>query len=399
MTAVQDELQVNIKIPAAYAFLDEPARFKVAETGRSAAGSHSYCRGLLRRALQGKERILCAREIQKSIKDSVHKLLCDLIQGYGLTNYFSITLANIYSVNGSEFMFCGLWQNVTEVKSKEGITICYVEEAQRISEDSWDYLIPTIREEDSEIWIKYNPDAETDPTYKRFHTNKPDDAILKHLTYRDNPYFPEVSRREMEWCKRTDYEKYLWIWEGQCRKMSEAIIFRGKFVVEEFETPADAQFYHGLDFGFAIDPTVLVRFYISGKTLFIDQECWGVGVEINDLPALFMPMETARRWRIRADNSRPETISYLRNHGLDVVAAEKWPGSVEEGIEFIRSFEKIVIHPRCKHTIDDFKTYAFKTDKLTNEPLPIPLDKNNHSPDAIRYGLETFIRQRTFHLW
>ena len=206
--------------PDCYDPLDEPHRFKIIESGRGAAGSHTICRKLLKRSLREKIRILCAREIQKSIKDSVHKLLSDLIHDNGLDDYFDITQSNIYSNTGSEFMFCGLWQNVQEVKSKERINICYVEEAQGVSEQSWDYLIPTIRERDSEIWIKYNPDNETDPTYKRFH-NRTEEAWFIHTTWKNNPFFPDVLRKEMEWCKKTDYDKYLWVWEGQPLKVKQ----------------------------------------------------------------------------------------------------------------------------------------------------------------------------------
>jgi phage terminase large subunit len=389
-----EELIVNIKIPTAYRFLDKPSRFKVIASGRGAAGSHSICRTLIKRSLLKKERILCTREIQRSIKDSVHKLLCDIIKEYGLDEYFTVTQNSIVSVNGSEFLFCGLWQNVAEVKSKEGITICYAEEAQRVSDESWDYLIPTIREPDSEIWVKFNPDSETDPTYKRFVTNKPNNCVLVRTTYRDNPFFPEVLRLECEWCKNTDYDKYLWIWEGNTRKISDALIFKGKFVEEDFDSPGvEVKRFFGADWGFSQDPTVLVSSFIRKNTLYIEHEAWGIGVELDETAQLFDSVPGSRLNYIMADNSRPETISHIRNRGFRIDAADKWGGSVEDGIAFMKSFEKIVIHPRCKHTLEEFKLYSYKMDKLTNEPLPVIVDKNNHCCDAIRYSLGALIKQ------
>ena len=341
---------------------------------------------------QKKLRILCAREFQYSIADSVHRLLCNLIYDLGWTDFYSITKTLILGKNGTEFTFKGLHANVLEIKSTEGINICWVEEAQTVSEDSWQVLIPTIRSPGSEIWVTFNPLHEDDPTYKRFVLDPPPNSIVKKVNWNGNPWFPDVLKEEMEHLKKTDYDLYMHVWEGECKKLSGALIFGNKFVVKEFETPNNVRFYHGVDWGFAKDPTALVRCWIRDNTLYIDAEAYGVGVELDDTPQLFDKVPTARRWPVKADSARPETISYVRRKGFPISAAKKWSGSIEDGIEFIRSFDEIVIHPKCVHTIEEFSKYSYKVDKQTNEILPVPEDKYNHCIDALRYSVDSIIK-------
>lgn len=362
----------------ALSFLAEPMRYKVLYGGRGGEKSWGCSRVLLAKGLQKKIRILCAREIQHSIADSVHKLLCEQIYDLGLEQYYKTTKNTITGVNGTEFIFKGLRFNVREVKSTEGIDICWVEEAQSVSEESWEVLIPTIRKEDSEIWITFNPLDETDPTYQRFVKNPPDNAIVKKVSWKDNPWFPNVLRKEMEYLKRVDYEKYLHVWEGEIRRSSASVIFMGKYVIEPFDTPKDARFYHGVDWGFAQDPTTMIRSYIKDGNLYIDREVYGIGVDLDDTPALFNAIETSKQWPIKADNSRPETINFIKKRGFNISGATKWQGSVEDGIEYMRSFKKIIVHPRCRHTADEFNHYSYKVDKQTGDVLPIIVDADNH---------------------
>ena len=383
--------QAKVSFPPVYKFLTEPARYKVIYGGRGSGKSWAVARFLLGMGYQTKLRILCAREIQKSISDSVWKLLCEQIDAMGLVGFYTPTRDAIRGANGTEFIFKGLRSNTQEIKSMEGIDLCWVEEAQAVSADSWDILIPTIRKKGSEIWITFNPLDATDPTFQRFVINPPAGALVRKVNYTENPYFPEVLKTEMEWLKSKDYQSYLHIWEGEVRKHSNALIFAGYFRVEEFETPNGVRFYHGADWGFATDPTVLVRFFIKEKTLYIDQEAWAVGCEIDNTPALFEKIETSCRWPIGADCSRPETISYMRRHGFNIRGAKKWAGSVEDGIEFLKTFD-IVIHPRCQHTIDEFNHYSYKVDKQTGDVLPQIVDAWNHIIDSIRYGADGLIK-------
>lgn len=381
-----------------------PHRYKVFYGGRGSGKSWAIAEALIVMADMCKLRILCCREIQKSIKDSSYQLLKDTALRLGIANRFVFLETEIrHKKTGSKFIFTGLLRNEQTIKSKEGIDICWCEEAQTISETSWETLIPTIRKDGSEIWLSFNPLNADDPTTVRFVENPPPEAYVRKVNFDENPYFTEALRREMEWDRKNDFEKYLHIWEGYPRTFSDAQIFRGKFTVEPFEDSlaeqADRLFY-GADFGFAQDPSTLIRSFMLDRKLYIDYEAYGVGVEIDELPQLYRSVPGADKWPIKADSARPETISYLRNRcGFNIDGAEKWQGSIEDGIAYLRSFDQIVIHPRCKHTADEFRLYSYKTDKTTNEVLPIILDKNNHCIDAIRYGLDGYITQSSLELF
>lgn len=384
---------MNFDFPEAYQELFRPHRYKVFYGGRGSAKSWSVARALILLGYQNKLRILCAREIQRSISQSVHKLLSDNIATMGFSDFYRVTKDGILGYNGTEFLFKGLRFNPIEIKSTEGIDICWVEEAQAVSADSWDILIPTIRKENSEIWVTFNPMDEQDPTFQRFIANPSPRAYVRKVNYDENPYFPETAREEMDWTKERDYEAYLHIWEGEVRKHSNAVIFAGRFRVEEFDTPKDARFYHGADWGFANDPTALIRCYIKDRTLYIDREAWGVGVDLDETPALFDSIETARSWPIKADNARPETISFMKRRGFHISGAKKWAGSIEDGIEYLKSLD-IVVHPRCRHTIDEFNHYSYKVDKQTGDVLPVVVDAWNHCIDALRYSQDGLIKGR-----
>lgn len=381
-----------------------PHRYKVFYGGRGSGKSWAIAEALIVMADMCKLRILCCREIQKSIKDSSYQLLKDTALRLGIANRFVFLETEIrHKKTGSKFIFTGLLRNEQTIKSKEGIDICWCEEAQTISETSWETLIPTIRKDGSEIWLSFNPLNADDPTTVRFVENPPPEAYVRKVNFDENPYFTEALRHEMEWDRKNDFEKYLHIWEGYPRTFSDAQIFRGKFTVEPFEESlaeqADRLFY-GADFGFAQDPSTLIRSFMLDRKLYIDYEAYGVGVEIDELPQLYRSVPGADKWPIKADSARPETISYLRNRcGFNIDGAEKWQGSIEDGIAYLRSFDQIVIHPRCKHTADEFRLYSYKTDKTTNEVLPIILDKNNHCIDAIRYGLDGYITQSSLELF
>lgn len=379
--------------PECFTGLFQPARYKIYFGGRGGAKSWSIARALVKAAYEKPQLILCTREFQSSIADSVHRLIKDQIADMGLAPYFNSTKTAITGTNGSQFIFKGLQHSIQEIKSTEGVTICWVEEAQAISETSWEILIPTIRKAGSEIWISFNPDQESDPTYKRFVENTPPESVKEKVGWEDNPHFPAVLDTERRYMLEIDPEAYEHVWGGHCRTITDAVIFKGRFEISTFgEPPPDTRIYYGLDFGFSQSPQAFVRCWIDGDSLKISHEAWGIGVELDDTADFLDQVPGARSWPIKADASRPETISHLKRKGFDVSAAEKWPGSVEDGLTILKGFRKIIIHERCKHCAEEFRLYKYKVDKQTNEILPLIVKKFDNFPDAIRYSLVGLIR-------
>jgi phage terminase large subunit len=216
---------MHLQIPKSLEFLFTPARYKVCYGGRGGAKSWNIARVLLLEGWKQPLRILCAREFQQSLKDSVHKLLLDQITEMGLEQFYEVQQALIRGENGTEFTFEGLRHNVNKIKSYEGVDRCWVEEADTVSKASWEVLIPTIRKPGSEIWISFNPKLETDETYERFVVNPPPAAIVRKVNWQDNPWFPDVLREEMELLKARDFDAYLNIWEGHCRVTLDGAIY------------------------------------------------------------------------------------------------------------------------------------------------------------------------------
>ena len=384
---------------------EHKARYKIYYGGRGGGKSWGIARALLYcGAIRGKPlRILCAREVQNSITDSVHKLLKDEIErSEFLSQFYIVQNTQITGKNGTQFIFKGIAHDPMQIKSLEGIDICWVEEAQKVSEDSWDILIPTIRKANSEIWVSFNPYLETDSTYKRFVLNTPPNTILKKVNWQDNPYFPKELADEKDYIKEVDYDMYLHIWEGNCKTASDAQIFRGKFVIEDFSINQvakehevkDLAFYFGLDWGFSQDPSVVLRCCIIGYDLYIDYEAGGRHIELDHTHKLIDKIPKAKDHIIRADSARPESVSFIKRQGYKIVSVEKWAGSIEDGIEFIRTFRKIHIHSRCKEVASEFVKYSYKVDKVTGDILPIVVDKDNHYIDALRYALAPMIKQK-----
>ena len=387
-----------IQLPAWCRLFQPRSRYKVAWGGRGSGKSWGFARMLLLRvgASPVPVRVLCARELQVSIRDSVHRLLADQIDAMGIGHCFDVGESFIRCSNGSEFLFKGLRHNAGEIKSMENISICWIEEAQAVSEDSWKLLIPTIRAPGSEIWVTFNPDQESDPTYKRFVLSPPPSAIVRRVNWHDNPWFPPELEAERRHMQETDLDAYNWVWEGECRRVSDAQVLRGKWIVEPFtsEVSWDGP-YFGADWGFSVDPTALVKLWIHDECLYVEHEAYGVGVEIDHLPAMFDKVPGSRERIVRADSARPETISFMRRQGFKMEPAEKYSGSVEEGVEFLRSFKRIVIHPRCKHTAEEAKLWSYKTDRLTGDVLPVLKDAHNHCWDGVRYALAPAIKAKS----
>lgn len=681
-------MKIDFEMPQALAGLMKPARYKVTYGGRGGGKSFTIASWLDIYGVKRPIRVLCAREYQVSIRDSVHRLLADRIAALGLSQFYTVTQTSIIGTNGTEFIFKGLHHNAQEIKSMEGVDICWVEEASSVSAESWDVLIPTIRKPGSEIWLSFNPLSPDDATWTRFVKNPPPGAWVQKVLYSDNPWFPAVLDEERRHLQEIDPELYQHIWLGEPRSISDAQVFKGRYLVQEFETPKDARFFHGCDWGFSClvgetmvitekgnkqlkdvkpgdkvltrdgykavihaqsrgvksiygvdcgyntriiatedhkiltadgwrqvkdlrrtetlcitrsnltagfikgiltvstriistgnsaenantiafteqsgnfttakfqkavsfiistatrliialricsasrivnikkfitriswavcrkksgggaviqkktgqseerkhlqphkngaesaqsagslsrlrtfiknfvlrnaesartpatvkrntlangavkflqrlltviekpvqknvrinlqslgeaevfditvengeyfangvlvhncDPTALVRCFIRGNVLYVDREAYGVGVELDETPQLFDSIETARRWPIKADSARPETISFMKRRGFKIEPAKKWAGSVEDGIAILKSFDKIIVHPRCVHAADEFYKYSYKVDKNNGDVLPVIVDANNHIIDALRYSIDGYIHR------
>jgi phage terminase large subunit len=399
------ERHCDLSIPPKCAFLFDPHRYKVLYGGRGAAKSHSIAKVLLVQGMLERLRILCTREFQLSITDSVHKLLRDQIELLGLGDFYDIQKTRILGANGTEFIYAGLRQGVESIRSLEGVTRCWVEEAQRVSEASWKILIPTIRADGSEIWVSFNRHKTTDPTDQRFIDHPPPGAEVVKIGWEDNDWFPDELRKEKDYDYRVDPDAAAHVWGGEPLKYTKAQILFGKVAVEPFEPAADwSGPYQGIDWGFSVSPTALVRVWVQtakptsegadpARTLYVEHEAFGVGVDLDATPALFDRVPRAREYTSRADCSRPETISHMQKHGYpEIGPCKKGPGSVEDGIVHLRSYERIVIHPRCVHAEEQARLWQWKVDKLTGDILPEQVDRHNDIWDAARYALEPIIR-------
>lgn len=381
---------LKIQTPRKFLPFLQPSRYKGAHGGRGSGKSHFFGELLIEKSIMEPGlRWACVREVQKSLSQSVKLLLEDKIEKFGVGHLFEVKQDRIETPGGGVIIFQGMQNHTADsIKSLEGFDGAWVEESQSLSQRSLDLLRPTIRKEGSELWFTWNPDQEDDPidAFLRCE-DPPPDSIVEEVNYMDNPWFPDVLRVEMEYDRVRDFDKYCHVWLGQYKQNSEALVFKN-WRLEEFEAPEGSIFRLGADWGYSNDPTALIRSRIEGKNLYIDYETVMVGCEIDQTPDLFAQVPDSDKWFITADSSRPETISYMRNHGYPKMnSSKKGKGSVEDGIEFLKSYD-IIVHPRCEHTIKELKSYSWKTDPLTDQILPILEDKNNHVIDALRYACE-----------
>jgi phage terminase large subunit len=380
-------------VPDCFKYLNQPMRYKGAYGGRGSAKSWSVAAILLQLGTMSPLRVLCGREFQKSINDSVKSLLDDTIRRHGLFNFYESQKTQILGRNGSRFFFHGLARDPDGIRSFEKINIFWGEEANTISQHSLDIIKPTIRIKGSELWFTYNRKLKDEPVHE---LAKRDNAAFRLINYDQNPYFSQTELvDEMEYDKLHNYEKYRHVWLGEPQQFSEAAVFRGKYRVEDFDTPADAEFYFGADWGFSVDPTSLIRCFIDGRKLYIDHETYGVGVEIDDTPEMFDNVPESRKWEIIADSARPETISYMIRKGFRMKGAIKGKDSVVEGVKFLQDYE-IICHTRCSHMAYELGAYSYKVDKLTQEVIPVLEDKDNHCIDSLRYAVESVRRKTSF---
>lgn len=403
---MNDTVQLQIPAKLAPLFTAADKRYRCSHGGRGSAKTRTFALMTAVKAYQAANNgesgvILCAREFMNSLEESSMEEVKQAIRSVPwLAANFDIGEKYIRTLDRNvSYVFCGLRHNLDSVKSKARILLCWVDEAETVSETAWQKLDPTVRENNSEIWITWNPEKDGSATDKRFRKQPDDDMIVVEMNYTDNPWFPDVlekvRRRDR---KNLDDQTYAWIWEGAYLENSDKQVLANKYVVQSFPDDlwkkADRLLF-GADFGFAKDPNTLLRQFILDDCLYIEYEAYGIGVELDHMPAFYDKIPEVRKWPIKADSARPETISYLRRQGFNISAAKKWQGSVEDGITFLRGFKQIIIHPRCKETAKEARLYSYKTDRITGEVLPVIADANNHCWDASRYGLDGYIKGRT----
>lgn len=378
------------EIGEAFEPLLQPARYKGAYGGRGSGKSHFFAQLMVAKAVscQGL-RAVCVREVQRTLAQSSKRLLEDKIKALGVSHLFKVTEREIQTPGGGVILFEGMQNHTADsIKSLEGAQIAWVEEAQNLSQRSLDLLRPTIRTPDSELWFSWNPDQPSDPVDALLRGDRlPPNAIVVSVNYDANPWLPQVLRDELEYDRRRDPDKFAHVWKGDYQRNSEARVFKN-WHIDEFEPLPEWLLRQGADWGFSVDPSVLVQCAIVGRTLYVIHEAYRVGCEVDFLPDLFRQVPEAEKWPTIADSSRPETISYMQRHGFPkMLPAIKGARSLEEGIEFLRSFD-IVVHPRCTHAADELTAYSYETDPDTGLVLPKLKDKDNHVIDALRYACE-----------
>jgi phage terminase large subunit len=393
----------RIELPEPLARVFEAPRgerlFRGAWGGRGSGKSYGFA---LMAAVWGYAeplRILCTRELQVSIKESMHAELRGAIGAYPwLSSHYEVGESFIRGTNGTEFLFRGLRHNMSAIKSMSGIDLCIVEEAEDVPEASWRDLAPTIRAPGSEIWAIWNPCLDGSPVDTRLRKSPPERSVVVECQYWDNPWFParlEAQRQDDQ--RRLDPATYAWIWEGAYLENSDAQVLAGKVRVDEFTPGPDWDGpYYGVDWGFSQDPTAGLRVWVNDQCLYIEHEALKVGLDIDRTPAFLMEHLPGIAEHVsRADSARPETISYCRQNGLRrMTAVDKWPGSVEDGIAHLRGYREIIVHPRCREFMRESRLYSYKVDRLTGDVLPKVVDAHNHLIDAGRYALAPLIRQR-----
>jgi phage terminase large subunit len=337
--------------------------------------------------------ILCCREIQKSIADSLYSAIVNFISDNKLDHLFKITLGEIVNLQtGSRFIFAGLKSNITSIKSIDNLRVILTDEAENISQQSWDYLRPTPRYGNTRTYVVFNPRFGQDPTWQEFVVKADENTLLTEINWRDNPWFPESLERQRQRSLLGDAGRYNWIWEGKFLQISDSSILAKKLKVQDFEITAEMGTpYIGIDWGFSVDPTAAIECYVFNECLYIRNAASRVGLELDDTATyLINNIPTIIKYTSRADNARPETISKVKKDIPLIKACKKWKGSVEDGVVYLQSFKQIIIHPDAECCFSELSSYNYKTDN-NGDPTTVIEDSSNHYADALRYALEPLI--------
>lgn len=392
MTLKKGELAIH---PRALKVFEDESRFKVLYGGRDSGKSTQILNHFVLLSFNTGSRFLCIKKTARTIKQSIYSNVVDAIEQAGLEAYFTFTEAEITNkTTGAVFLFTGLLPTAKRIKSINNIQYAFIEEAAELSQDDWDIVIPTIREPGNQIFIAFNPEDGNEPVYQMFVQSSPSNATVLKLNYTDNPFLSAESAEQIELTKQHDYERYLHIYEGHPLRISDQVIFKDRYTITNFEAEEPTTFYYGADFGVK-DPTVLVRCFIKANCLYIDYESYHSG---SDASLQMIPLHWeaevpgSRDHLITCDTNFPQTTMFLKSQNWRVKPVKKT--RVIDGINFLKSFDHIYIHPRCKNTAYEFATYSWKTDRLSGQLQPEPEDADNHAIDAIRYSLADVYHNR-----
>ena len=345
-------------------------------------------------------RILCAREFQTSIRDSVHKLLSDQIESLGMLGLYEITQASIRGKNGTEFFFVGLKNNISNVKSIEGVDICWVEEAQTVSRMSWNVLIPTIRKEGSEVWISFNPELESDETYQRFVLNPPPDSVVQKINWSDNPWFPETLRLEKDSLKARDPAAYAQVWEGICRQTIDGAIFAQELQAADLEGRITRVVYdpakpvHAVfDLGWSDQTAIWFVQFVGMETRLIryledSQKTMSHYLSLMQTfgyvyDTIWLPHDAQNKTLAAAGRSIEDIV---RGMGFKTRILDKVP--VVDSINAARTIFANVWFDRehCADGVKCLRHYRYEVDPETGNFSRNPLhDQYSHGADAFRY--------------
>ena len=394
-------VEINADFPPKLGFLFQPARYKVGYGGRGGAKSWGFARALILLMLQKQIRVLCARELQNSIAESVHKLLSSQIEKMGLSPFFDVLTTEIRcNATGGEFQFAGIRNNTDKIKSYEDFDICWVEEANKVTKTSWNILIPTIRKPNSEIWISFNPDLEIDYTYQKFVLDPPESAKVVFITWRDNPWFPEVLRDEMEDLKRKDYDAYMWVWEGSCRKMLEGAVYANELrdaelgqrittVPYDRKLPVDVFF----DLGHADSTSMWFRQYANFQFRYINYyEASQLHIDhyllkMQEMGYLYDTVWLPHDAKAKTIGTKLSVEEQIRAKGFKTRVIPRL--SVADGINAARTIfpNSFFDKSKCSAGLQCLMHYRYdkneNTGRLSEQPVH---DQYSHGADAFRYS-------------
>jgi len=371
--------------------LFEPFSYKAIYGGRGSAKSHTVATVLVVMTSEKCLRVVCARQFQASIKDSVKELLEQKIKSLGLSAQFKSTRTEIINIKtGSRFSFIGLDINPQSAKSLEGADICWVEEAATINSISLEILLPTIRKPGAEVWFTWNPDQSTDPVDAMFRgkNGPPPNSLVIKVGIEDNPFFYQTNMPEKaSHMKHGNPTRYKHIWEGEYDEGYETKIF-SNVIISDIDVPLSIAPRYGMDFGFGQDPSFITKVYVweSKRVIYIAKEAYGC-VPLSSLPALMESVVDSSSDLIKADSSQPGTIDHLNSQGFNLHGAKKGPGSVKSGITWLQGYT-IYISPSCPGIREEARLYSWQVDRMTKKKLSVPVDAHNHGWDSIRYATE-----------